>query len=310
MKMILEIFRFVIITLWKALMLYFSSCFVLSILPVYQEYKIWRSDLLPSLSYYGMFKVYLMNVVWTTFGIFGSLALLPKVVITGTAEREAHEIVERAIAKICVSWFCGPVLVKNAEKLPPSDPGAPAPIYICNHASQLDLAAVYCIDRRFKWIAKSSVRFLPGVGQIMTLSRHVWIDRKRKRNKIGGSDSVSNLYEKSNEAVQAGCPMFFFPQGTRCMAERLKFRDGALNVALQNKSSLIPLSIEIPLNAWTRTYPFTTQKFDSFDPIIITVHDAIKVNGNENKDALRRQCFDTIYSVLPHIQKNGKKKNL
>jgi len=307
--MIFEILRFVITILWKVLQLYFALCFVFSIPPVYQEYKIWRSDLLPSLPLYGMLKVYFMNVVWTSGSLLGALALLPKHLLTGNVEREAHEIVERGVAKICAAWFCGPVVVKNAEKLPAYDPGSPAPIYICNHASQLDIAAVYSIDRRFKWIAKSSVRFLPGVGQIMTLSRHVWVDRKRKKNKNGGSGSVSNLYEKSNEAVQAGCPMFFFPQGTRCMSEQLKFKDGALNIAMQNKSSLIPLSLDIPLDAWTRSYPFTTQKFDSFAPIVITVHDAIQVKGDENKDELRKQCFDTIYSVLPDFQKNEKKKD-
>jgi len=307
--MVLAVTNLVFFIIWNAFKFCFASCFLISLVPVYQEYKIWRSELLPSLSFYGMIKVYLMNVTWITGCFIGAIVLLPKFLVTGTAEREAHEIVERNVAKTCAAWFFGPVIVKNAEKLPPSDPGAPAPIYICNHASQLDIVAVYSINRRFKWIAKSSVRMLPGVGQIMTLSRHVWIDRKHKRNKKSKSDSVSNLYEKSNRAVQAGCPMFFFPQGTRCMAERLKFKDGALNIALENKSSLIPLSLEIPLDAWNRSYPFTTQSFDLFDPIVITVHDAIEVRGDENKDELRKKCFDTIYSVLPKIHENDKKKS-
>eukprot|EP00547_Thalassionema_nitzschioides_P006625 CAMPEP_0194214768 /NCGR_PEP_ID=MMETSP0156-20130528/16118_1 /TAXON_ID=33649 /ORGANISM="Thalassionema nitzschioides, Strain L26-B" /LENGTH=212 /DNA_ID=CAMNT_0038943105 /DNA_START=370 /DNA_END=1008 /DNA_ORIENTATION=+ len=212
------------------------------------------------------------------------------------------------MAYVCIAWFVGPVVVKNADKLPPLNPGAPAPIYICNHASQIDVAAVYNINRRFKWIAKASVRLLPGVGQIMMLGKHVWIDRRRKTPE-GKTGSISTLYEKSNQAIQSGCPMFFFPQGTRRMAERLKFKDGALNVALQNKSSLIPLSIEIPLDAWNRVYPFTTRKFHSFDPVLITVHDAIQVKGNEDKDELRKLCSDTIYSVLPKIQaENAKDK--
>mmetsp|Transcript_17885 Transcript_17885/g.27101 ORF Transcript_17885/g.27101 Transcript_17885/m.27101 type:complete len:303 (-) Transcript_17885:178-1086(-) len=294
------------IVLCRSFLLYFASCFVLALLPVYQEYKIWKPNSLPSLSYYGMLKVYGMNVVWTTGCLLGSVLLLPKLIFTGTVEKEAHEIVERTMAHVCIAWFVGPVVVKNAEKLPPPNPGAPAPIYICNHASQIDVAAIYNINRRFKWIAKSSVRLLPGVGQIMTLSKHVWIDRRRKKS-AGTSNSVSNLYEKSNQAIQSGCPMFFFPQGTRRMSERLKFKDGALNVALQNKAALIPLSIEIPRDAWNRVYPFTTQKFDSFDPIIITVHDAIEVKGNEDKDELRKRCTDTIYSVLPEINAENKK---
>lgn len=304
--MIFAVLRLIGMILWRSFFVYFASCFVLALMPVYQEYKIWKPDSLPTLSYYGMMKVYGMNVVWTTGCLLGSVLLLPKLLLTGTAEREAHEIVERKMAYVCIAWFVGPVVVKNADKLPPLNPGAPAPVYICNHASQIDVAAVYNINRRFKWIAKSSVRLLPGVGQIMTLANHVWIDRRRKKG-AGGSASITNLYEKSNQAIQSGCPMFFFPQGTRRMSERLKFKDGALNVALQNKCALIPLSIEIPLDAWNRMYPFTTRKFHSFDPVVITVHDAIQVRGDEDKDELRKRCSDTIYSVLPEIQTENPK---
>jgi len=138
-------------------------------------------------------------------------------------------------------------------------------------------------------------------GQIMILSKHVFIDRTTGKNK----QSVSSLYDKSNAAVQSGIPMFFFPQGTRRMAERLPFKDGALNVALHNKSKLVPLSLEIPLDAWNRAYPLWGSKPT---PVVITVHDAIEIQGDEDKDALRKQCYDVIYSVLPDHSGDAKKE--
>lgn len=297
-NMIADIVFFILLWTWRTYLAYFSLCFVTSFVGVYQEYKIWAPSSVPSLSLWGMIKVYLFNVVWSTVSLLCATVFLPKYLVMGNVERDAV-YAERFLANLVVTLFVGPVVIKNAEKIPPEDASIPAHIFICNHASQIDLGAVYAINRRFKWIAKGSVKLMPGVGQIMTLSNHVFIDRKTGKNKA----SVSNLYEKSNAAVQSGCPMFFFPQGTRRMAERLPFKDGALNVALHNKSPLVPLSLNIPLDAWNRSYPFGS----NHEPIVITVHDTIKVKGDENKDELRKKCFDTIYSILPDHRVDSKK---
>jgi len=295
--MIQDILTLIALWMLRAYLVYFSLCFVVSFVSVYQEYKIWKPSSLPSLSVYGMVKVYLFNVLWTTSSLIISTLLAPSYLIYGYVD----QVYERQIAIVIMRLFVGPVVIKNPEKLPPKNPGSPAPVYICNHASQIDVAAVYAINRDFKWIAKSSVKLLPGVGQIMTLSNHVFIDRKTGKNK----GSVRQLYAKSNAAVQSGCPMFFFPQGTRRMAERLPFKDGALNVAMHNKSTLVPMSLEIPLDAWNQWYPLTTT---NPSPITITVHDPIPVTGEEDKDELRKKCYDTIFSVLPDHRQGDKKK--
>lgn len=118
-------------------------------------------------------------------------------------------LVERFTAEMCFYLFVGGgPEIRGVENLPPDDGTSPAPVYVANHASQIDLAAVYFLNRRFKWISKDSVRYLPGVGLIMSLSQHVFIQRTGKNRK-----SVMNLYEQSNNAIQSGLPMFFFPQG-------------------------------------------------------------------------------------------------
>lgn len=295
----LETLSTVWLWVWRTYLVYFCLCFPVSLASVYQEYKIWAPKSVPSLSLWGMLKVYIFNVIWTTTTLIASTLLLPAYILSGGNIEKYAVLAERYLAFLCVKFMVGDVVIKNPEKLPSDQPGSPAPVYICNHASQIDVGAVYFINRRFKWIAKSSVRMLPGVGQIMSLSNHVFIDRKTGKNK----GSVSNLYAKSNNAVQSGIPMFFFPQGTRRMAERLPFKDGALNVAMKNKSDLIPLSLEIPLGIWNSSYPFWGKP----EPVVITVHDAIKVSGDENKDELRKKCCDTIYSVLADHRPDDKK---
>jgi lysophosphatidate acyltransferase len=195
------------------LLVYTSSIFIISIPSVFQEKRIWNpSPLLPSLSLMGHLRVYLFNVVWMSVTLIGGLMLLPKYFVGKIfgldCQYEAY-LVERFTAELCFYLFVGwGPEIRGLENLPPNDGSAPAPVYVANHASQIDLAAVYFLDRRFKWISKDSVRYLPGVGLIMSLSQHVFIQRTGKNKK-----SVMNLYEQSKNAIQSGLPMFFFPQG-------------------------------------------------------------------------------------------------
>jgi len=273
---------------------------------VNQERKIWSPKELPSLSFVALIKVFFFNILWFSLCGVGFILISIKWILTlGTSdiECEGNRWVEANVARICIRLFVGKVRIYGQENLP-KESEVPAPIYVANHASQIDVGAVYFISRRFKWIAKSSVLFLPGVGQIMWVSGHVLIKRSGKNKK-----SVSNLYEKSNEAVQSGVPMFFFPQGTRRIAERLPFKDGAFTVALTNKCTLVPLSIEIPMDAWNSWYPLNNLWSGSIATVKITIHKPIPVKGTEVKETLKKMCDDQIYSELPAVYKaNDKNK--
>jgi lysophosphatidate acyltransferase len=226
-----------------------------SAVAVLQERKIWRPKSLPSLSWFGLVKVFVFNIVWMATCLIGSILICVKwIVLCGTSDiqKDGNRIVEDTAARLVIQCFIGRVQVLGQENLPNGSSAIiPAPVYISNHASQIDAAVVYYLDRRFKWIAKKSVLYVPGVGQVMWLSQHVLIDRKKGAN----AKSVSNLFEKSNAAVQSGLPMFFFPQGTRSIATRLPAKDGAFIVATTNQSTLIPISIDVPRNVWNFWYP-------------------------------------------------------
>lgn len=284
----------------KAFFLYCASAMILPIPSVWQEHKIWAPKVLPSLSFFGHAKVFCFNVIWMGVTLIGGVLLVPKFILGKIfgfdASYEAY-MVENLTAHICCRLFvCPTVEIRGEENLPSDDATTPAPVYIANHASQVDLAVVYFLGRRFKWIAKDSVRYLPGVGLIMTLSEHVFIKRTGKNRK-----SVSNLYQQSNKAIQSGLPMFFFPQGTRRMAVRLPFKDGAYRVAMENESQLIPISIHIPLSCWNSWYPLNLLWGGSMENVVLTIHKPIQAKKDSDKEELKKMTYDSIFSVLPLI---------
>ena len=240
-----------------------------------------------------------------------------------TTHTLANVYVERIVGKICIYTFISNqgVTINGIENLPKSNSSASsyklAPVFIANHASQLDIGAVYFLNRTWKWIAKKAVIFLPGVGQLMYLGGHVFIDRPSNKSKNNNTNnnkkkkasSVKNLYVKSKESIlKDNTSMFLFPQGTRRMGERLLFKDGAFKIAIDCQTTIIPISIEIPKCAWNTYYPLTLLpiylKLIKSPPstVILTVHKPISTINKTYDDIelLKKQCYDTIYSVLPN----------
>jgi lysophosphatidate acyltransferase len=291
----------VLIWILKAFCLFFAALIcAAAVASVFQEKKIWANPKLPSLTPFGLLKVYGLNVFWMGLCAIGALLTPLYCLLTLNFDTRdfAHFQVERRVSKFLCQLFVGPVEVRGAENLPAEKPGSGvAPVLIANHDSQIDIAAVYHLNRQWRWIGKSSIIFVPGVGQIMWLSNHVFIDRVKTKNK--SSTGARNLYVQSNNSVQSGVPMFIFPQGTRRLGERLPFKDGAFKIAKENNTQLIPISIEIPLTSWNSSYPFGKS-----NPVVLTVHKPIESKGREIED-LKKQCFDTIYIVLPDYNKES-----
>eukprot|EP00339_Tiarina_fusa_P002350 CAMPEP_0117055432 /NCGR_PEP_ID=MMETSP0472-20121206/38430_1 /TAXON_ID=693140 ORGANISM="Tiarina fusus, Strain LIS" /NCGR_SAMPLE_ID=MMETSP0472 /ASSEMBLY_ACC=CAM_ASM_000603 /LENGTH=295 /DNA_ID=CAMNT_0004771431 /DNA_START=110 /DNA_END=997 /DNA_ORIENTATION=+ len=282
---------------WPAFLTFHALLGLAAVAAIVQESKIWAHPKLPSLNAFGIVKVWLLNVVWMEVCLFGSLVTVLKGIVTLDLKNTrplAHGIVENYCGKLVSMLFIGPVEVRGLENLPPADM-KPAPVYVANHHSQIDAAVCYYLGRQWRWIAKSSIVFLPGVGQIMYLSDHVFIDRVKKGNK--SKTGARNLYVKSNQSIQDGVPMMFFPQGTRRLAERLPFKDGAFKIALENDSLVVPFSIYIPKTAWNSSYPF-----GKAEPVVLTVHKPIESKGKD-LETLKQEAFDAVHSVLPDFSK-------
>lgn len=252
--------------------------------------------------------------------------------------REAHGVIEYSVSRCLLWCFIGrTVRTVGTEHLPEAAGNGnggvsvkPAPVFAANHSTTIDAPAIYfSLNARhprltdgsyfhirnhlsFKWTAKSSIRLLPGVGFVMWLSDHISIQRRKpsknnstststatKKSGTNTTTSTNPLYEvASNVLCQQGIPIFLFPQGTRRLAERLPFKDGAFRIASANSAPIIPISIHTPPNAWNTLYPFVPSQQSI---LTITIHPPIPTKPTDDIQKLKQICSDTIYSVLPTV---------
>jgi 1-acyl-sn-glycerol-3-phosphate acyltransferase len=249
-----------------------------------------------------MAKVYLFVTAICIVSQIGSLILLPWYLLGMNVERMATMYVERWAALLVVSILIGPVTIVGAEHLPPPSDSRQGKnpqgfVYIANHSSQIDGAAVYFMNRRFRLILKQSIIFLPGLGLLTVMARHIFIDRDKTKNKT----NVQAMYDECYKTLQTGKSIFIFPQGTRRMDRRLPFKDGAFNIAIQSEAPIVPVSINIPNRAWNSAYPLNRiwNRRKKMEPIILTIHKPIMVTKDSGKEALKESCFHAIYNALP-----------
>ena len=85
------------------------------------------------------------------------------------------------------------------------------------------------------------------------------------------------------------------------MGVRLPFKDGAYRVAMENESQLIPISIHIPLGCWNSWYPLNLLWGGSADNVVLTIHKPVQAKKDSDKEELKKQTYDAIFSVLPLI---------
>lgn len=276
-----------------------------------QEYKIWRATPYP-LTLFGTAKVFLYNLLWMGLCLISSIALVPIWAQRGfgnSVQVETNAVFEKLIAYAVHTALVGTVEVVHPELIPPiqlMNGDSPAPVFVANHCSQLDISCIYYAVRRFKWIAKQSVKMIPGPGNLMALGGHVFIQRTGKNR-----GSVSNLYQQSNNAIQEGIPMVLFPQGTRRMGVKLPFKDGAFRIALENEAMIVPITINVPPHAWNSYYPLNrwcwwggggdVAKENDKSKIVMTIHEPIQVKKGMDLNQLKQQCQEIIYSHLPPL---------
>ena len=284
----------VVSLIWKCIFYYGNTSFVVSILATVQEYKVWKKTSSP-MNVIGILKCYALNICWMWGCLLLLLIMTPTWILRGFKNKcvsnESHGVIESTISKFLIATFVGRVEVKNAHHLPPTTKdGEVGPVFVANHITTFDAPSVYLVlkNHPFTWIFKKSILLLPGVGPVMYLSKHIMIDRKKKN-----SSSIQNLYDQSNATIQSGRAMFVFPQGTRKYTHRLPFKDGAFTIALSNKAPIVPISIDVPLHTWNTILPKHT--------ITLTIHKPIPTTDKTNKEELKQEVSDIIYSALPPV---------
>ena len=111
-------------------------------------------------------------------------------------------------------------------------------IYIANHLSQLDIAAVVgSIPKGLFFVAKKELSYVPLLAQYMQVMGMIFVDRGNRENAI-------KSMEEAAEKVSNGKNLVTFPEGTRSTSGQLiSFKKGSFIIAQKRNIPIVPMAI-------------------------------------------------------------------
>lgn len=114
-------------------------------------------------------------------------------------------------------------------------------IFISNHQTELD---VLMLGRMFpkhtSVTSKKELKYMPFLGQFMTLSGTVFIDRANRKNAVASFDTAVRQIKDEKQNV------WIFPEGTRSAfaeADLLNFKKGCFHLAIQAGVPIVPIVV-------------------------------------------------------------------
>lgn len=252
-------------------------------------------DVTDAVSKFGRTAMFASSVALSTI-IFGSGAIISWPIARMTRQqKKLHKwgiVWARSVIAANPHWK---FMVRGEHLLP--KPGQPV-VYVANHVSQTDILAAFSVGMDFRWLSKASVFRVPFLGWAMKAIGYVPIDR-------GNKNSHKQAMARSVENLNAGIPMFFFPEGTRSPDGRLrKFRPGAFALALEASAPIVPITLEgterlLPKGALT---PGDAE-------VTVTIHPAIHAQPGEDAHSFAERTFNFFNSVLPEHMRYGNTSN-
>ncbi len=122
-------------------------------------------------------------------------------------------------------------------------------IFVANHASYVDVVVVLAaLPVNLRFAAKGQLATYPMLGTAISKAGYITLEKAKLSEQMEGADEVSS-------ALDAGDPMFVFPEGTFVRAPGLlPFRLGAFRAAAATGRPLVPVAISgtrriLPANA-------------------------------------------------------------
>ncbi|XP_015898401.3 1-acyl-sn-glycerol-3-phosphate acyltransferase-like isoform X1 [Ziziphus jujuba] len=169
-------------------------------------------------------------------------------------------------------WILG-----NPRKIEGSEFSNKRAIYICNHASPLDIFLImWLTPTGTVGIAKKEIMWYPLFGQLYILANHLRIDRSNP------TAAIQSLKEAADAVVRNNLSLIIFPEGTRSRNGRLlPFKKGFVHLALQSGLPIVPMVFTGTHLAWrkgsshVRPAPLTVRYLD---PIITDDWTADKID--------------------------------
>jgi 1-acyl-sn-glycerol-3-phosphate acyltransferase len=164
-------------------------------------------------------------------------------------------------------------------------------VCISNHLSLADSALISNLPWEMKWMAKSSLFWIPFIGWMMYLSGDIRLRR-------GVPESGKEAIEQCKIWLSRGANVMIFPEGTRSTSgELMKFKDGAFNLAISTHSDILPIAVVgtgkcIPVHSWKM----------GFSKGLVCVGRPISTRGMTDIESLKNQARNQIQEMISRMK--------
>jgi 1-acyl-sn-glycerol-3-phosphate acyltransferase len=113
----------------------------------------------------------------------------------------------------------------------------PTALFVSNHVSNLDPAALFAALPRLAVILKKELRSIPLLGYVMAMGSFIYVDRRDRASRKA-------VMEQAVQALKNGVSLLIFPEGTRSQDEHLlPFRPGPFSMAIQAGRPIVPITV-------------------------------------------------------------------
>ncbi|PKM84692.1 MAG: 1-acyl-sn-glycerol-3-phosphate acyltransferase [Firmicutes bacterium HGW-Firmicutes-11] len=167
-------------------------------------------------------------------------------------------------------------------------------VFVSNHQSYWDIPVFFAAvkSKPFGFVAKSSLRKIPGFGNWIKDVRSVFIEREDARASLRAIEEGIGL-------IRQGFSLVIFPEGTRSRSDQMgEFKKGSLRLATKAGVPVVPVTLDGTYRAFEesgRIRPAT---------IKVTIHKAI-----ETKDLGKREAGELAEVVEEIIRKQLEEKS-
>ena len=109
---------------------------------------------------------------------------------------------------------------------------------VSNHTSLMDIPVLVSLGIRCGFVAKTELRFVPGVNVWVMAIHSVFINRNSLKKGV-------KTIQKAIGTVKKGCPMCIFPEGSRSKDGQVHaFRHGSFRLATESGATIVPVTIK------------------------------------------------------------------
>lgn len=163
-------------------------------------------------------------------------------------------------------------------------------VVVSNHQSLADIPLISHLKMDTKWLGKAELFRIPVIGWMMRLAGDVPVERADRRK-------AAQALLRCAGYLRQGVSVVFFPEGTRSRdGSVLPFNDGPFQLAIREKTPVLPLVVEgsgaaLPRSSWV---------FGATSDICLSVLDPVPVeNWNvrqcaELRERVRSQIIDEV----------------